>query len=107
MADTSQEVQNPAYRGSAFIFFIINDLELSAMGQRLNRIIRFFETDIWRINQNNVSPVRFLFLEILKKLILAIRFFTAKRVLQKASALTYSTLLAIVPITAVVFAIAR
>ncbi len=107
MADTSQEVQNPAYRGSAFIFFIINDLELSAMGQRINRIIRFFETDIWRINQNNVSPVRFLFLEILKKLILAIRFFTAKRVLQKASALTYSTLLAIVPITAVVFAIAR
>ena len=38
---------------------------------------------------------------------LAIRFFTAKRVMQKASALTYSTLLAIVPILAVVFAIAR
>ena len=40
-------------------------------------------------------------------MVLAIRFFTAKRVLQKASALTYSTLLAIVPISAVVFAIAR
>jgi membrane protein len=77
------------------------------MAQRIDRIIKFFETDIWRINQNNVSPLRFLFLEILKKLILAIRFFTTKRVLQKASALTYSTLLAIVPITAVVFAIAR
>ena len=38
---------------------------------------------------------------------LAVRFFTAKRVLTKASALTYSTLLAIVPILAVVFAIAR
>jgi len=36
-----------------------------------------------------------------------IRFFTAKRVLSQASALTYSTLLAIVPILAVVFAIAR
>ena len=77
------------------------------MAQRIDRIIKFFETDIWRINQNNVSPLRFLFLEFLKKLILAIRFFTTKRVLQKASALTYSTLLAIVPITAVVFAIAR
>ena len=77
------------------------------MAQRIDRIIKFFETDIWRINQNNVSPLRFLFLEILKKFILAIRFFTTKRVLQKASALTYSTLLAIVPITAVVFAIAR
>jgi len=38
---------------------------------------------------------------------LTIRFFTAKRVLTHAAALTYSTLLAIVPIMAVVFAIAR
>lgn len=36
-----------------------------------------------------------------------IRFFTTKRVMAQASALTYSTLLAIVPILAVVFAIAR
>jgi membrane protein len=51
--------------------------------------------------------VKFLWVEVLKKLLLAIRFFTAKRVMQKAAALTYSTLLAIVPIMAVVFAIAR
>ena len=38
---------------------------------------------------------------------LTVRFFTAERVMAKASALTYSTLLAIVPIMAVVFAIAR
>ena len=38
---------------------------------------------------------------------LAVRFFTAKRVMTRAAALTYSTLLAIVPILAVVFAIAR
>ena len=42
-----------------------------------------------------------------KTLVLTIQFFTAKRVMAKASALTYSTLLAIVPILAVVFAIAR
>ena len=41
------------------------------------------------------------------KLYLTIRFFTEKRVMTQASALTYSTLLAIVPILAVVFAIAR
>lgn len=40
-------------------------------------------------------------------LYLTIRFFTTKRVMAQASALTYSTLLAIVPILAVVFAIAR
>lgn len=44
---------------------------------------------------------------IYRTLVLTIRFFTAKRVMAKASALTYNTLLAIVPILAVVFAIAR
>ncbi len=38
---------------------------------------------------------------------LAIHFFTKERVVNQASALTYSTLLAIVPIMAVIFAIAR
>ena len=42
-----------------------------------------------------------------RRLILAIKFFTAKRVMSDASALTYSTLLAIVPVMAVVFAVAR
>ena len=44
---------------------------------------------------------------IYKTLELSIKFFLDKRVMAKASALTYSTLLAIVPILAVVFAIAR
>ena len=44
---------------------------------------------------------------IWKTLVLTVRFFTAERVMAKASALTYNTLLAIVPIMAVVFAIAR
>ena len=45
--------------------------------------------------------------EVYRKLYLTIRFFTEKRVMTQASALSYSTLLAIVPILAVVFAIAR
>ena len=77
------------------------------MGRRVETIIRFFQTDIWRITQGDLSPLRYLCVEILKKVLLAVRFFTAKRVMTKAAALTYSTLLAIVPILAVVFAIAR
>ena len=73
----------------------------------IKRIIQFFQVDVWRISPNEVSPVRYLLCEIVKVLYLAIRFFTTKRVLTQASALTYSTLLAIVPIMAVVFAIAR
>ena len=73
----------------------------------MRQVIRFFETDIWRMTTDDKSPVARLAVDILKKVLLAVRFFTAKRVLTKASALTYSTLLAIVPILAVVFAIAR
>ncbi len=77
------------------------------MAKKIEKLIKFFQTDLWRIQKGEISSYQFLLLELLKKVVLAIRFFTAKRVLQKASALTYSTLLAIVPILAVVFAIAR
>lgn len=50
---------------------------------------------------------RLLEYTIVKKLAFAIDFFINKNVLTAASALTYSTLLAIVPICAVVFSIAR
>ena len=45
--------------------------------------------------------------KLFRVLYLTIRFFTEKRVTAQAAALTYSTLLSIVPILAVVFAIAR
>ena len=54
-----------------------------------------------------MPPLRRLFYEVVKVVLLAIRFFTTKRVMTQASALTYSSLLAIVPILAVVFAVAR
>lgn len=63
--------------------------------------------DIWSIGKGDVSKIRFLFYSILKKLLLAIEFTTTKRITSAAAALTYSTLLAIVPIFAVVFGIAR
>ena len=73
----------------------------------MHKVIQFLKIGIWRITRGDVSSLRYLGVEILKKVLLAVRFFTAKRVMTKASALTYSTLLAIVPILAVVFAIAR
>lgn len=51
--------------------------------------------------------VKSILRDIFHKLSLTIRFFTAKRVTAQAAALTYSTLLAFVPILAVIFAIAR
>ena len=73
----------------------------------VKKLIHFFKVDIWRISDEELSPVKGLLLEVVKIALLAIRFFTTKRVMNQAAALTYSTLLAIVPILAVVFAIAR
>ncbi|MBR3080529.1 MAG: YihY/virulence factor BrkB family protein [Prevotella sp.] len=73
----------------------------------LKQLINFLTTGIWRITSGDVSPLKYLLVGIVKKVLLAVRFFTAKRVMTKAAALTYSSLLAIVPILAVVFAIAR
>jgi len=73
----------------------------------IRQIIRFLQVDIWRVSPDKVSGLRYLCYEVVKVVYLAIRFFTTKRVLTQAAALTYSTLLAIVPILAVVFAIAR
>lgn len=77
------------------------------MKKKIAHIVKFIQVDIWQISSDDVSPLQLLFYEIIKKLILAIRFFTAKRVVNQAAALTYSTMLAIVPIFAVVFAVAR
>lgn len=75
--------------------------------KKIEALVAFLQTGIWQIDTGRMSPWWKLLLEIAKKLILAVRFFTTKRVVADAAALTYSTLLAIVPILAVVFAIAR
>lgn len=72
----------------------------------MRKIIKFFKTDIWQ-DCSHRSPVARFLIAVMRMLILAIQRFTTKRIIESASALTYSTLLAIVPILAVVFAIAR
>ena len=73
----------------------------------LKRLYQFLKVDIWQVQREDISPVRYLLYEVIKKVLLAVEYFTTKRMMDSAAALTYSTLLAIVPIMAVVFAIAR
>lgn len=77
------------------------------MKKLLTQTIDFLCVGIWHVTPVGLPAWRRVFYDILKKLIITIRFFTTKQVIRQASALTYSTLLAIVPILAVVFAIAR
>lgn len=73
----------------------------------VKRIIRFLTYDIWRINKRERSSRKMGFYDIIKSFILAIRNIDGEQLFTRASALTYSTLLSIVPMLAVLFAIAR
>lgn len=75
--------------------------------QKLNRTIRFLSYDIWRINKSDTTSSRFNIYHIIKVFILTFRSLDASQLNTRASALTYNTLLSIVPSLAVLFAIAR
>ena len=73
----------------------------------INQIKTFLKDDIWRITEDEVSKKRGMIYNAIKIVTLSIREFMQGGVVNKASALTYSTLLAIIPILAILFAIAR
>ena len=77
------------------------------MMRYIDQWVYFIKTGIWQIKREDVSPLRYFVLDIVKKVLLAVEWFLDKRMFAAASALTYSTLLAIVPVVAVLFAIAR
>jgi len=77
------------------------------MGERINKLVYFLKVGIWAVDRRDVSAARYIFYGIVKKLLLAVECFTARRMIDTAGYLTYSSLLAIVPIMAVLFAVAR
>lgn len=74
---------------------------------RVKNLLRFFSQDIWRITETEISKSRLIFYNSIKTLIVAVRGFTEDNLQIKASALTYYTLFAIVPVLALIFAIGR
>lgn len=74
----------------------------------MKRIKMFFTTDLWRISsQENQSWVRRIGYSILKSVVLTVRGFQSKDLAIRANGLTYSLTFAIVPILAMVVAIAK
>ena len=73
----------------------------------INQIKTFLMDDIWRVTDDEVSKKKGMIYNAIKIATLSVREFTQGRVVNKASALTYNTLLAIIPILAILFAIAR
>lgn len=77
------------------------------MKNKIERIWKFLTEDIWRITRGEVTSKRFSLYTVIKTIYLTADRFTANRISERAAALTYSTLLAIVPMLAILFSIAR
>jgi membrane protein len=73
----------------------------------VTKISQFFEKDIWKISTKGKHPVFSFFIQQGKILFLAFRGFYKDKIQLRSSALSFYTMLSIVPILAMVFGIAQ
>ncbi|MFA5251309.1 MAG: YihY/virulence factor BrkB family protein [Phycisphaerae bacterium] len=67
----------------------------------------FIKTDIWRIRLKNYSRRKSFFIRLIRIIVLAVRGFDENKCRFRASALTFYSLLSIVPVIALMFGIAK
>lgn len=72
-----------------------------------DRLRVFLAKEIWSFDINHAGLFRRIIANAVKAVVIAVRTFMDNKVMTQAAALTYSTLFAIVPILALIFAIAR
>ncbi|SEM38043.1 membrane protein [Syntrophus gentianae] len=73
----------------------------------LQKFVDFIRQDIWRIRRVQLPPVKSFFVSLLRILILSVRRFDEDKCQLHASALTFYSLVSIVPIAAMAFGIAK
>ncbi|MBN2815021.1 MAG: YihY family inner membrane protein [Bacteroidales bacterium] len=73
----------------------------------VQQVTQFFETDIWKISTKDKHPVFSFFVRLGKIFFIAIKGFRKDKIQIRASALSFYTLLSLVPLLAMVFAIAQ
>ncbi len=73
----------------------------------ISRLVQFFKTGIWEIRLKSLPPSKAFGVKALRIMLLASRRFVTDRCQKTASVLTYYSLLNIVPVLAVAFAIAK
>ncbi len=74
---------------------------------RLGQIKNFFEQDIWKISIKDKHPLFSFFVRQGRILFIAVRGFNEDKIQLRASALSFYTLLSIVPILALIFGISQ
>ncbi len=74
---------------------------------KVDELIDFLTYDIWRLDSASLKKNQSLFYNVIKTIILTVRRIGEQDLGAKAASLTYRTVLSIVPLFAVLFAIAR
>ncbi|MFH0753551.1 MAG: YihY/virulence factor BrkB family protein, partial [Candidatus Omnitrophota bacterium] len=77
------------------------------MPQGVKRMLDFLSRDIWRIHTKKLSRKESFLIKQLRVVVLAVREFRGNRCQLNASALTFYTLLSVVPLMAMAFGIAK
>jgi len=75
--------------------------------RKVSEVVRFLSADIWRLQAHKLPPRRSFWITQLRILLLAVRRFNLDRCTLHASALTFYSLLSIVPVFALAFAVAK
>lgn len=73
----------------------------------VSRVVNFLKTDIWRLRLKNYSRRKSFCLRQLRVVVLAVRGFSEDKCKFRASALTFYSLLSVVPVIAMMFGIAK
>jgi membrane protein len=81
--------------------------EKKGSGLSLKAYLSFLKTGIWRIRQNDVSPLTWFLIKVLRITLLTFRGFVENKCQLRASSLTFYSLLSIVPVMAMAFGVAK
>ena len=74
---------------------------------RIKKIIKYLNEDIWRVQSIETSKRQFFIIKSFRILILSIKGFINDKCQLKASALTFYSLMSVVPVAAMIFGIAK
>jgi len=80
---------------------------MSELKDKISRLFDFLSHGIWTTTNEDVRGVTLWLINTIKAVFLSVRFFTVHRIMERASALTYYTLLAMVPMFALLLGICR
>jgi len=73
----------------------------------ISKVIQFIKKDIWYVRKDELPRAKAFFVRQLQMILVSVKGFAEDKCQSQASALTYYTLLSIVPVVALAFAIAK